>query len=106
MKALKEHDSTLFQSNGLILKQGEEFAHDFSVKQINCVEAKVQKVTRDTETLEESEDSFCSIFKGLHRDRISKGRRKKENCRKSNAAKRNGLKTTSNKCIVFVSETR
>ena len=88
VKALKEHDSTLFQSNGLILKQGEEFAHDFNVKQIQCVEAKVQKVTRDTETLEESEDSFCSIFKGLHRDRISKGRRKKENRRKSNARKK------------------
>ena len=88
VKALKEYDSTLFQSNGLILKQGEEFAHDFNVKQIQCVEAKVQKVTRDTETLEESEDSFRSIFKGLHRDRISKGRRKKENRRKSNARKK------------------
>ena len=30
-KALKEHDYTLFQSNGLILKQGEEFAHYFNV---------------------------------------------------------------------------
>ena len=88
VKALKEHDSTLFQSNGLILKQGEEFAHDFNVRQIKCVEAKVQKVTRDTETLEESKDSFRSIFKGLHRDRISKGRRKKENRRKSNARKK------------------
>ena len=88
VKALKEHDSTLFQSNGLILQQGEEFAHDFNVKQIKCVEAKVQKVTRDTETLEESKDSFRSIFKGLHRDRISKGRRKKENHRKSNARKK------------------
>ena len=77
VKALKEHDSTLFQSKGLILKQGEEFAHNFNVKQIKCFEAKVQKVTRDTETLEESKDSFRSIFKGLHRD-ISKGRRKKK----------------------------
>ena len=50
-------------------------------------EAKVQKVTRDTETLEESKDSFRSIFKGLHRD-ISKERRKKENRRKSNAKKK------------------
>ena len=85
VKALKEHDSTRFQSNGLILKQGEEFAHDFSVKLIKCVEAKVQKVTRDTETLEESKDSFRR--KGLHGHRISKGRRKKENRRKSNARK-------------------
>ena len=88
VKALKEHDSTLFQSNGLILKQGEEFAHNFNVKQIKCVKAKVQKVTRDTETLEENKDSFRSIFKGLHRDRISKGRRKNENRRKSNARKK------------------
>ena len=71
-----------------IKKQGEEFAHDFNVKQIKCVEAKAQKVTRDTETLEERKDSFRSIFKGLHRDRISKGRRKKENRRKSNARKK------------------
>ena len=91
MKALKEHDSTLFQSNGLILKQGEEFAHDFNVKQIKCVAAKVQKVTRHTETLEESKDSFCSIFKVLHRDRIGQRRRKKENCRKSNAMKKKWL---------------
>ena len=32
VKALKEHDSTLFQSNGLILKQGEEFAHGLRCK--------------------------------------------------------------------------
>ena len=88
MKALKEHDSTIFQSNGLILKQGEEFVHDFNVKQIKCAEAKVQKVMRDTETLEESKDSFCSIFKGLHRDRVSKERREKENRRKSNGRKK------------------
>ena len=48
----------------------------------------MQKVTRDTETLEESKDSFSSIFKGLYGDRISKGRRKKENRRKSNARKK------------------
>ena len=105
VKALKEHDSTLFQSNGLILKQGEEFAHDFNVKQIQCVEAKVQKVTRDTETLEQSKDSFRSIFKGLHRD-ISKGRRKKKTVENRMQEKRKGLKTTFNECIVFVSETR
>ena len=36
VKHLKEHDSTLFQPNGLTLKQGEEFAHDFNVEQIKC----------------------------------------------------------------------
>ena len=44
----------------------------------------MQKVTRDTETLEESKH----IFKGLHRDCISKGRRKKENRLKLNARKK------------------
>ncbi|CAH3165257.1 unnamed protein product, partial [Porites lobata] len=107
VNVLKEHDSTLFQSNGLILKQGEEFAHDFNVKQIQCVEAKVQKVTRDTETLEQSKDSFRSIFKGLHRDRISKGRRKKENRRKSTARKKksicvgNPLGNDLPKCLLY-----
>ena len=83
--------------------QGEEFAHDFNVKQIKCVEAKVQKVTRDAETLEESKDSFRSIFKGLHGDRISKGRRKKENGRKSNARKKkrfeNNVQRVYNICV-------
>ena len=37
-KDVNEHDSTLFQSNGLALKQGEEFAHNFNVKQIKCIE--------------------------------------------------------------------
>ena len=39
LKDVKEHDSTLSQSNGLALKQGEEFAHSFNVKQIKCLEA-------------------------------------------------------------------
>ena len=36
VKDLKEHDSTLFQSNGLALKQGEKFVHRLNVKQIKC----------------------------------------------------------------------
>ena len=52
LKNAKEHDSTLFQFNGLALKQGEEFAHSFNVKQIECIEAKLTKVTRDMEALE------------------------------------------------------
>ena len=34
------------------LKQGEEFAHSFNVKQINCIDANLMKVTQDTEALE------------------------------------------------------
>ena len=41
LKDLKEHDSTLFQFNGLALKQGENFVHSLNVKQIKCVEAKL-----------------------------------------------------------------
>ena len=39
LKDSKEHDSELFQSNGLSLKQGETFVHSLNVKQIKCVEA-------------------------------------------------------------------
>ena len=44
LKDLKEHDSTLFQFNGLALKQGEKFVHSLNVKQIKGVEAKLTKV--------------------------------------------------------------
>ena len=37
LENVKEHNFTLFQSNGLALIQGEEFAHCFNVKQIECI---------------------------------------------------------------------
>ena len=37
LKNVKEHNFTPFQSSGLALKQGEEFAHSFNVKQIECI---------------------------------------------------------------------
>ena len=40
LKDLKEHDFALFQSNGLVLKQGEKFFHNLNVKQTRCDEAK------------------------------------------------------------------
>ena len=49
LKDLKEHDSTLFQTNGLTIKQGEKFVHSLNVKQIKCVEAKLTKVGQDIE---------------------------------------------------------
>ena len=87
LKDVKEHDSTLFQSNGLALKQGEETAHSFNVKQIKCTEAKLTKVTQDMEALENKKSSYNSIFKGTPKQHINKGRRKKENRRKSNEMK-------------------
>ena len=88
VKHLKEHDSTLFQPNGLTLKQGKEFAHDFNVEQIKCIEAKLLKVKQDMEMLEENKKSFHTIYKGIHKEHISKRRRKKENRRKSNERKK------------------
>ena len=85
---LKKHDSTLFQSNGLALKHGEEFAHSFNVKQIECIEAKMTKVTQDMEALGNEKRSHDSIFKGIHKQHFNKMRRKKENRRKSNGRKR------------------
>ena len=73
VKHLKEHDSTLFQPNGLTLKQGEVFAHDFNVEQIipdNCIEAKLLKVKQDMEMLEENKKSFHTIYKGIHKEHI------------------------------------
>ena len=78
VKHLKEHDSILLQPNGLTLKQGEEFAHDFNVEQIKCIEAKLLKVKQDMEMLEENKKSFHTIYKGIHTEHISKRRRKKE----------------------------
>ena len=65
VKDLKEHDSTLFQPNGLALRQGEEFAHNFNVEQIKSIEAKLLKVKQDVETLEENKTSFHTIYKGI-----------------------------------------
>ena len=88
MKDLKEHDSTLFQFNGLALKQGNEFAHSFNVKQIEFIEAKLTKVTQDMEAIENKKKSYDSIFKGILKQHINKRRRKKEHRRKSNERKR------------------
>ena len=40
LKKLKDHDSTLFQANGITLNYGEKFHHDFNVEHIASVEAK------------------------------------------------------------------
>ena len=68
-------------------------------------EAKVQKVTRDTETLEESKDGFRSIS-FFYIETSAREEEKKKTVENRMQEKRKGLKTTSNECIVFVSETR
>ena len=62
LKDVKEHDSTIFQSNGLALKQGEEFSPSFNVKQIKCIEAKLTKVTQDMEALENKKSNYNGLF--------------------------------------------
>ena len=58
-----------------------------NVKHIKCVEAKLTKVRQDMETPEHKKRSYDNIFKGIHKQRINK-RRKKENRRKLNERKR------------------
>ena len=95
LKNVKEYDFTLFQSNGLALKQGEEFALSFNVKEIECIEVKLTKVTQDMEALENKKTSYDSIFKGIHKQHFNKRRRKKENRRKSNERKRTRTETNA-----------
>ena len=76
MKQLKEHDSTLFQTNGLILKQGDEFAYDFNLEQIKFVQGKLLKVKQDMEMLEENKKCFHTLYNGIHKEHINKRRRK------------------------------
>ena len=95
LKNVKEYDFTLFQSNGLALKQGEEFALSFNVKEIECIEVKLTKVKQDMEALENKKTSYDSIFKGIHKQHFNKRRRKKENRRKSNERKRARTETNA-----------
>lgn len=76
VKQLKEHDSTLFQTNGIILKQGDEFAYDFNLEQIKFVEGKLPKVKQDMEMLEENKKCFHTLYNGIHKEHINKRRRK------------------------------
>ena len=78
VKDMKEHDSMLFQPNGLTLKQGEEFSHDFNVEQIKSIEAKLLKVKQEVETLEENKTSLHTIYKGINKEHFSKRRRKRK----------------------------
>ena len=89
LKDLKEHGSTLFQSNKLALIQGEKFVHSLNVKQIKCVEAKMTKVRQGMEAPEHKKRSYMTVYSraAIHKPHINKGR-KKENRRKLNERKR------------------
>ena len=73
LKDWREHDSTLFQSNGLALK------HSLNVKQIKCVEAKLTKVRQDMEAPEHKKRSYDSIFSNsLIIHQVNKGNHNRE----------------------------
>ena len=71
LKNVKEHYSTLFQSNGLALKVGRRI-YSFNVKQIECIDDKLIKVTQDMEALENKKTSYDSTFKGIHKQHFNK----------------------------------
>ena len=73
---LKKHDSTLFQSNGLALKQGEKIVHSLNVNRSN-VEAKLTKVRQDMEAPEHKKRSYDSIFKDTHKQHKQKKEKRK-----------------------------
>ena len=53
--AWRDHDSTLFQANGITLKPDKKFNHDFNVQHIARIEAKQLKVSGELENLEKKE---------------------------------------------------
>ena len=50
-----DHDSTLFEANGITLKPAKKFHHDFNVQHIARIEAKQLKVSGELENLEKKE---------------------------------------------------
>ena len=74
---LKEHDSTLFQSNGLALKQGDKNCPQLKCKQIKCIEAKLTKVRQDMETPEHKKRSCDNIFRDTHKQHKQKKEKRK-----------------------------
>ena len=73
---------------GLPCSKEKKFAHNLNVEQIKYIEAKLLKVKPDMEMLEEYKKSFHTIYKGIHKEHVSKRRSKKENRRKSNERKK------------------
>ena len=100
LKDLEEHNSTLFQSNGLALKQGEKFVHSLNVKQIKCKEAKLTKVTQDMGSLENKKRSYDRAYIKQH---VTDNRRRKKESQMKERGSR--LKTTFNEFNEFMEST-
>ena len=88
VKILSDHDSMLFQANGITLNHDKKFHHDFNVEHIARIETKLLNVSGELENLEKNKETFDQIFKGLTGNYASKKRKLKENRRKSKSRKR------------------
>ena len=73
----------MFHANGLFLKQGSVFQHNFNKAEIESVRNKHSSLTRVLNIIKERIQNYQRIFKGLKEKYISAGRRKKENRRKA-----------------------
>ena len=82
LKILSDHDSTLFQANGITLKPDKKFHHAFNVQHIARTEAKQLKVSGELENLEKKKETFDQVFKGLTGHYVSKKRKLKQNRKK------------------------
>ena len=101
LKDLKKHDFALFQSNGLALKQGENFFHSLNVKEIRCAEAKGrtcnhQKIRREVMTEHHS--------RAYTNSKSTKEEGKKKTTQIQRKERGSELKTTSNEFMESVFE--
>jgi len=76
-------DAALFASNGITLKEGKGFEHNFNSKIIEDMREKKSAICKILETLEMLSSKHQKLFKGLNFKGINKKRRRKENDRKS-----------------------
>lgn len=82
-QTLKDHDATLWSTNGRNLIQGNEFQHHFNDLHLSIITTKCLQVDKDLNALEELLTEFGKVFKGVHLKSKSKQRKRKENARKS-----------------------
>ena len=93
----------MFYGNGLFLKQGLDFQHNFNKAKIESVQNKHSSLTRELNIIKERMQDYQRNFNGLEGKYISAGRRKKENERKTKMRKKKQLvKNLSRICNVCV----
>ena len=70
---LKKHDCT----NGIFLKQGSVFQHNFNKAEIESVQNKHSSLARELNIIKERMQNYQRTFKGLKGKYISAGKREK-----------------------------